>query len=199
MLIDSGMNIHNAKDIAKGLTDKHIELINTHADRDHIASNSQFDFAYMHLSETVNYYTMNSGGGEIVAVADGDELDLGGRILKVFALPGHTPGSIAILDVANRRLFSGDSVQRNGNIFMFGPLREFHAYVASLEQLKKRISEFDEIYPSHADAPIGTAAIEECINGARRFMNGELQGKAVKLFGDVEAVRYDFGYSAFFD
>ena len=48
LLIDSGMNIRNAKDIASGLTELPVGLLNTHADRDHIGSNGQFDHFYMH-------------------------------------------------------------------------------------------------------------------------------------------------------
>ena len=43
LLIDSGMNLNNARDIASGLTDLPLSLLNTHADRDHIGSNEQFD------------------------------------------------------------------------------------------------------------------------------------------------------------
>lgn len=197
MLIDTGMNVKNAREIAQRLTDKPLELINTHADRDHIASNYQFEKFYMHLSEGVNYYGKNEGTGEMIPVAGGDILDLGERKLKIFALPGHTPGSIAILDMANRRLFSGDSIQRNGNIYMFGPMRDFHAYIASLVQLKESVAEFDEIYPSHSDVQIDVSAIDECIAGAKKILAGEISGEKIKIWGDVEATRYDMGYTAF--
>ncbi|MBQ8972065.1 MAG: MBL fold metallo-hydrolase, partial [Clostridia bacterium] len=39
LLIDSGMNVHNARDIASDITQLPISLLNTHADRDHIGSN----------------------------------------------------------------------------------------------------------------------------------------------------------------
>ena len=42
LLIDSGMMIQNAKEIAESLTDLPISLLNTHADRDHIGSNEEF-------------------------------------------------------------------------------------------------------------------------------------------------------------
>ncbi|CAN5505975.1 MBL fold metallo-hydrolase [soil metagenome] len=41
---------------------------------------------------------------------DGDIIDLGDRTLSVVHLPGHTPGSIGLLDASNRTLFSGDVV-----------------------------------------------------------------------------------------
>ena len=51
LLVDSGMNVHNVRDIATRLTDLPLSLLNTHADRDHIGSNEQFDMFYMHPDE----------------------------------------------------------------------------------------------------------------------------------------------------
>jgi len=41
---------------------------------------------------------------------EGDVLDLGDRILRVFHLPGHSPGSIALYEAATQTLFSGDVI-----------------------------------------------------------------------------------------
>ncbi|GIF22761.1 glyoxylase-like metal-dependent hydrolase (beta-lactamase superfamily II) [Actinoplanes tereljensis] len=41
---------------------------------------------------------------------DGDRIDLGGRALTVLHLPGHTPGSIALLEERTGALYSGDIV-----------------------------------------------------------------------------------------
>ena len=44
-------------------------------------------------------------------LSDGDILDLGDRQFRVVHLPGHSPGSINLLDVgSDRSLFSGDVV-----------------------------------------------------------------------------------------
>lgn len=43
-------------------------------------------------------------------LVDGDLIELGDRTLEVMHLPGHTAGSIGILDSANRILFAGDVV-----------------------------------------------------------------------------------------
>ncbi|MBQ0065222.1 MAG: MBL fold metallo-hydrolase, partial [Firmicutes bacterium] len=54
LLIDSGMMCNNALELASSYTDKPIELINTHADRDHISCNNQFEWAYMHPNELMH-------------------------------------------------------------------------------------------------------------------------------------------------
>ncbi|MCC5968515.1 MAG: MBL fold metallo-hydrolase [Pararhodobacter sp.] len=41
---------------------------------------------------------------------EGDVLDLGDRVFKVFHLPGHSPGSIALFEAQTGLLFSGDVV-----------------------------------------------------------------------------------------
>ena len=41
---------------------------------------------------------------------EGDVVDLGDRAFKVFHLPGHSPGSIALYEAATGLLFSGDVV-----------------------------------------------------------------------------------------
>lgn len=132
-LIDTGMNRPDAKQIAESLTELPLILINTHADPDHISGNGAFDSFYMNPLEEENYRA-HGGRGELIPVREGDVIELGERPLKVIDIPGHTPGSIAILDEKNRVLVSGDTVQ-DGNIFMFGPRRDLGVYIRSLGHL----------------------------------------------------------------
>lgn len=192
LLIDSGMTVKNARDIAAGLTDLPISLLNTHADRDHIGSNDQFDSFYMHPAEEP---LLRRGGtrGSVIPVQAGDTIDLGDRELKIIELPGHTPGSIAILDVSGRVLISGDPIQRHGRIFMFGFHRNMEAYIRSLEQLEDRKSEFDEIWPSHGDIPVPTDTIGLLIEGAKEILTGKRKGTPEEMFGHP-IIAYDLGF-----
>ena len=195
LLIDSGMQTHNAKELAQALTDLPLSLLNTHADPDHIASNGEFDEFYMNPAECVNFYGKQKRNGEILPVWDGDVIDLGGRPLRVIALPGHTPGSIALLDEANRRLFSGDPVQ-DGRIFMFGECREMHAYIRSLRRLEGLTGLFDEIYPSHGSCPVSPALIPRLITAAEEILAGRAKGTQENIFGQSITV-YDVGVATF--
>ena len=80
LLIDSGMTVHNAREIAESLTKLPLSLLNTHADIDHIGSNAQFETFYLHPAEEANY-RRGGGTGTILPVREGDALDLGGREL----------------------------------------------------------------------------------------------------------------------
>ncbi len=193
LLIDSGMAVHNAKDIAETLTDLPVSLLNTHADMDHIGSNGQFASFYMHPAEEENYRQAGRNG-EILPVADGDELDLGNRKLRIIHLPGHTEGSIAVLDVDARVLISGDPVQEHGRIFMFGEHRDMKEYISSLKKLKE-MNDFDELWPSHADIPIGPDVIGKLLEGARKVMNGEING-TIGAFHGMKFKVYDLGFTA---
>ena len=54
-LVDTGMNVPEARTIAEGLTDLPVILINTHADPDHISGNGAFEEFYMSPAEEDNY------------------------------------------------------------------------------------------------------------------------------------------------
>ncbi|CRZ33958.1 glyoxylase-like metal-dependent hydrolase (beta-lactamase superfamily II) [Herbinix hemicellulosilytica] len=194
LLIDSGMNTPNAKDIAEGITKLPIMLLNTHADPDHISGNGSFDYFYMHPDEEDNYRA-HGGLGTIVPVKDNDVIDLGSRPLKIIFIPGHTPGSIAILDINNRVLISGDTVQ-DGNICMFREGRNLLTYVKSLKKLSMFTDDFDTIYPSHGSFPVSPELIERLIEGAEQIMSGTVKGKIIDIF-DTSAMLYKFPYAGF--
>ncbi len=48
-----------------------------------------------------------------VPVEDGHVFNLGGRKVVVLSVPGHTRGSIALIDVMNRVMFTGDDINRS--------------------------------------------------------------------------------------
>ena len=192
LLIDSGRELHTARDIAESLTDLPVMLLNTHADGDHTGSNEQFESFYMHPDEEA-HFRRGGRGGTIIPVREGDILDLGGRELRIIDLPGHTPGSIAVLDVGNRVLISGDPVQEHGRIFMFGAHRNMENYIRSLEHLETFTAEFDEIWPSHADIPISPALIRKLHDGALDVLDGKVAGSPVEVHGN-QVIAYDLGF-----
>ena len=195
LLIDSGMMTRNAKELAESLTKLPLALLNTHADPDHIGSNREFDRFYMHPAEASNYYKSRGESGEFVPVWDGEVIDLGERPLRIIGLPGHTPGSIAVLYEKNRRIFTGDPVQ-DGRIFMFGIQREMHAYMHSLKRLDTFADRFDEIYPCHGSCPVYPPLIMELYEAAGKVLSGEILGRDEEVHG-MPITAYEAGPAVF--
>lgn len=195
LLIDSGMQVNNAKEIAMEITKLPIKLLNTHADRDHTGSNHEFDTFYMSASEASNYYNSKDKAGDFTPVWDKDVLDLGERPLEIVALPGHTPGSIGVLDINNRVLISGDPIQ-DGSIFMFGVQREMHAYIKSLEKLDAYRNRFDTVYPSHGSFPVKPELIDKLHEAAKKIMAGEAEYTEEDMWGNT-IKKYDMGVATF--
>ena len=194
LMIDSGMNTPDARLLAESVTKKPLELLNTHADRDHISGNGAFDCFYMSAAEEENFRA-NHTEGTIQSVRDGDIIDLGSRPLEIIEIPGHTPGSIAVLDISRRVLISGDSVQ-DGNIFMFGRFRNMEAYIPSMKKLQACADRFDSIYPSHGSIPVSPDLIPELIRCAGEVLAGRAEGNPVEFFGH-KAVLYKFDCAGF--
>ena len=181
-LIDSGMDTPDARSIAESLTALPLIMIYTHADRDHISGHAAFDKAWMNPAEEENFRRAG-GTGEIVPLEDGDVIDLGGRPLRIIHIPGHTPGSIALLDVNGRFLIGGDSVQ-DGNIYMFGPMRDLGIYPASMRRLLELSDLYDEVWPSHGSFPVSPELIPQLIEGAEKILAGEAEGTLFEAHGN---------------
>ena len=182
LVIDTGMPGLDVLSLVKEHTDLPLELLITHADMDHIGANGQFGECYMHPSEIPHYRHGNAGKGAILPVLEGDVIDLGDRELEIVFLPGHTPGSITVLDRKARCLIGGDPIQEDGEIFMFGPQRSLEAYITGLEQLLDR-DDFDRIYPSHAKEEVSREIFPALIEGAEQILAGELDGEEIEMYG----------------
>jgi glyoxylase-like metal-dependent hydrolase (beta-lactamase superfamily II) len=65
---------------------------------------------------------------------DRDRIDLGGQVLTVLHLPGHTPGSIAVLEEHTGTLYSGDVVY-DGTLIDNLPNSDVAAYRRSMKFL----------------------------------------------------------------
>ena len=174
MLVDTGFGDIDIREILDSLTDRDVFVVNTHADGDHTGNNGSFDQIYMHPSDFDRYSEKNDTSA-LRPVNDGDIIDLGISKWEVILTPGHTPGSIMLLDRENRILISGDTIQY-GPIFMFGRGRNMPAFIWSLRRLKDvYFDTFDTILPSHGDIEPDKKIIDELIDGATAILNGEIE------------------------
>ena len=142
MLIDTGYGYGNLPAAVRSITDKPLIIVNTHGHPDHACGNWQFtEPIWIHPSDLKPcqlYNTkearkkamptqkpddfledsyLNGGTGNLKFLTEGQTFDLGGLKLEVVALPGHTIGSVGILNRADREIFVGDAM--NSALFLF--------------------------------------------------------------------------------
>ena len=130
---------------------KSITLILSHFHYDHIADAAAFDGVTLidrpDIRGTIKegIYTISpleSHGMDwrplkvAHLVADGEVLDLGGRTVEVFNLPGHTTESVVLIDRHRNQVFTGDFVYRHlGGIIAFASGSGLTAYKESSTRL----------------------------------------------------------------
>ncbi len=183
LLIDTGFGTGNIREVAESLTDKPLRLLNTHSDGDHIGCNGYFEKTMMHPAEFSRYwdkckleYDIEGYVCEPVPVWEGDVIDLGNYKFEVIHIPGHTMGSIALLEREKRFMFSGDTVQGHGHIHLWGNGRNAFAFLASMKKLKEYEGLVDVIYPSHDMTEVPPEFISQLAEAAEQVVYGKADG-----------------------
>lgn len=172
-LIDTGEGEPGLDEVVRSLTSLPVIVVNTHGHGDHAGGNPWFDSIYAHPADMDAVRSMSSPKSRFFEIKRGDSIDLGGRSLKVIETPGHTRGSVCLLDPADRILFSGDN--NNGHVWLFlGDSLSVEEYLASLERLMARSTEFDLILPGHGDA-CDASRLSRIAESCRAVLGGTAQ------------------------
>ena len=161
-VIDTMIGYNDLYSAVRKLTDKPLTVVNTHGHPDHIYGNVYFDEAWMDpkdrelaesfLDEPEFVEECRKRGASMPPFRDlfpGDVIDLGGRTLEVFELPGHTPGGILLLLREDRILFTGDSVNHHLWMQLDGCL-PLHEFVRELDRVMFLEDRADVILHGHA-------------------------------------------------
>jgi glyoxylase-like metal-dependent hydrolase (beta-lactamase superfamily II) len=134
---------------------------------------------------------------------DGDQIDLGGTIIKVIATPGHTKGSACFLDEKNRLLYCGDTISNHVWICL-KESTTVSTYIQSLERLRALIDPSYKIIASHSDTPLNAIVLERLLACARnitpdqgeRYHNRYCKGSYIYSEG-IEILKARYGIGSF--
>lgn len=152
LLIDTGTDCPGLAGTVAKLTDKPVTVVLTHGHFDHAGNIREFDEVYMHPADTVlDVPQLRSYTGKLVPVDDGDVFDLGGRKLQVVHTPGHTPGSISLVDYDAGIAFTGDAFG-SGQLWMqIEPLVPFSTLAESCGRMIELMDSTDvgKLYVGH--------------------------------------------------
>lgn len=167
LLFDLAIDDPSLKDYAERLAGKPVQLVLSHGHIDHIFHLSQINDVWMHPADEALVRNGMPGQPPVVpcpaihTLNDGDEIDLGDRQLEVFHVPGHTGGSILLLDRMTRTLLTGDTCARRllYGLTEYTPLEDF---CASLRRIQAQ--DFDVMYSAHDRCALPKAHLEHMIS-----------------------------------
>ncbi|MBO9534126.1 MAG: MBL fold metallo-hydrolase [Solirubrobacteraceae bacterium] len=129
-------------------------------------------------------------------VVDGDEIDLGGRALRVIEGPGHSSDGIVLELAGERILFGGDTVN-TGPTYACTPDSDVAVLAGSLERLASMADRFDLVACCHwLVTVVGPEMLRSQAKGIRDVAEGRADlTPAVDCLGvAVREARFD-GYS----
>ena len=175
LLVDTGLGGGNLRAQVEELWTGPVTVVNTHGHTDHAGADWQFPEVLAHPAD---WREIRRGNPEcemcLRPLRAGDRLDLGGRSLEVIETPGHTPGSIALLDRERRLLFGGDNVS-DRPVFLFLPGASLTDYLASLRRLAAGSGAHDVIYACHGTAAPQVEQVQALIACGEALERGELK------------------------
>ena len=203
-LIDSGMGIGDVRAEIRKITSLPCIVLNTHFHWDHIGANCFFAERAIHESESdlvaqepdVSSIREEMGSTAARAVLppsfdpaaycivpkpptrllhDNDVIDLGGRMLRVLHIPGHSPGHVAYVDEASHTLFTGDAAYR-GPMYACFERSDPVAFAQSV----KRLAALEGVLmtcPGHNEIIMGRDWLAELAEGVEAAVTGKVAGE----------------------
>ena len=127
-------------------------------------------------------------------IREGDVIDLGGKALEVVEMPGHTPGSVLLLDRADRICYSGDAIIEHVWLFLEESLPP-ETYLDSLRRAREALGKtgIERIYDGHFNHhPLTLHDVDDRIAGMAQIVAGIAEGQPFENFAG-SGVEYTFG------
>ncbi|MBS1242170.1 MAG: hypothetical protein H6R40_1597 [Gemmatimonadetes bacterium] len=206
LLFDTGLGMVPIRPVAERLTTLPVEVLNSHTHYDHTGGNAEFDrilaldtpytranmagFPHADLAAEVAPESFCHGPPAALdtaawhtrawsparTVADGDTVDLGGRVLEILQVPGHTPDAVALLDRQRGLLWTGDSYYE-GTLWLYVPETDLDAYDSSMTRLAALAPSLKRLLPAHNTATADPARLGQALAAVRQVRGGSLQGE----------------------
>ena len=121
---------------------------------------------------------------------EGDVIDLGGRKLKVYHTPGHSPDSICLLEADARLFWTGDLFY-TGAIYTYLEGGDIDAFIRSYRKMIDLSSKYDKLMPSHNEPWIEKEILNDVLKAAQDIKAGG--GKYVEgMEGNTKIRRYNY-------
>ncbi len=144
LIIDTGMSTTpSLLNEIKKITNKELIVVLTHGHFDHTGHICEFDEIYMDKDDfecLIKQEELKTCLSKIKFVENEQEFDLGNYTIKVLKTPGHTQGSIVLIDEFHHILFTGDQFGSGCGVWMqVNEALPLSKYIESIENFKNYI------------------------------------------------------------
>ena len=130
---------------------------------------------------------------KVTWVEDGHTIDIGDHELEIRHMPGHSPGSVVLLDRERGYLWSGDTYYP-GPIWLFFPGTDFAAYRKTIRHLAELAPDFKHVFPAHNVLVDEPGVLPRARDAFEQIVGGELQGE---YDAELDTFLYEFDGFAF--
>lgn len=198
LLIDCGMGIGDIEGAVRKITDKPLIVVGTHGHVDHIGGSGAFEKIYLHrddcgknfrsqtstfirkafliagksfVSDGITLRDVVKFGRrpEVVEILSGHVFDLGGRKVRVEHSPGHTLGSIVLLDDKTKIAFVGDNMSVSEWLFL-PHATTVEKWLESARRIRKIADDY-ALYWGHERGLISTDIVDADIRFAEEILS----------------------------
>lgn len=180
MLIDTGTRCEGLDEIVRKITGKPLYVVLTHNHIDHAGNIRYFDEVYMHPADSLIRMGIPFNG-KYLWMQEGDTFDLGGRTIEIYLMPGHTPGSVIMVDRSLNAAFTGDAFGSGQVWLQLRPHVPMTVYYASCKRMEELMNEqeISKLYVGHypyLKRPLGLDYIIKMKDLAKRLSEGDVSG-----------------------
>ena len=211
LLIDTGNGDTDLKAKVEELTDLPVIVVNTHGHFDHTRGNYLFGEAYISNKEAETLSRHNDPDwvvrlmtGELpkwakilflrklrkstvykpwkaLPLPEEGYFELGDKRIAFFETPGHTPGSISLMDKENRILFTGDTTC-SGVLLNLEESADVETFRDTLIKILQAAEEnnVDTIYTGHTDSIYNQEFLRRFIAHCNDLLNSRVPEEVLK-------------------
>lgn len=217
LLFDTGIGVGDIGALVRALTDLPVSVLNSHTHYDHVGGNHYFDNIYGTSTEYTANHARGRSNEEVKEfvgpgwvwkpmpngitvdnyhskpfeindyIEDGSKIDLGGKILEVFLVPGHTPDALVLMDREERLLFMGDTFYPASLYAHMGDAN-FDQYVKSAKRLANMIKDVDVLLPAHNEPWVSSNYLQAMYQG---FLDIQKPGAEYRITDGNREYRFD--------
>ena len=184
LLIDSGYGCLDLEKIVRKVTDKSVVVLLTHGHIDH--ANGAYHFKDVVLDkndiEVYKKHTSKEFRSQFFKKVQNTQVetkdvpfgryDLGGREVIILHTPGHTPGSISVIDPYSKIAFVGDFINPWDTWLGLDESTSVETYLKSLIYLKTEIKKYgiNKLYSGHNEFKMPIEYVDEYIELCKKIM-----------------------------